>query len=145
MGDLEYLSVHLRDTDKEEVLAFNSSVLTALQESEDVSYHVKIIDFSGKPAGILGLSRATDAADGVWLLGTPELQKNSRVFLRYSKDMIRELFKISDKDTFFNYSYSKNTVHHRWLKWCGATFDPNTVDVKGHKFFPFYIERDKHV
>jgi hypothetical protein len=32
------------------------------------------------------------------------------------------MFKECGAEYVYNYTYAKNTVHHRWLKWLGFTF-----------------------
>jgi len=146
-GDLEYLAQHLRDADREEVLAASDDVLGALRESADLSYYVKIIDASGKPMGIFGIADFSSERQAIWMVATDEILEHSQKLARYSKVMIRRLFEISGAEQFVNYTYAKNTLHHRWLKWCGAVLGtvPVTVGLKGKEFLPFVIERNTHV
>jgi len=146
-GDLEYLAEHLRQADKDEVLASSASPLEALQESVKLSYFVKVMDVSGKPLGILGASSFQDSDHAIWALATDEVQEHSKKFLRYSKECIKMLFEVSGATRLVNFTYSKNELHHKWLEWCGAVIlrTPIPVGPHGKTFFPFFIERLKYV
>jgi len=55
-----------------------------------------------------------------WLLGTPAIKKHSRVFLRDSRKVIEGASE--GYDLIMNLVDERNTLHIRWLKWCGFSF-----------------------
>lgn len=142
-GDLEYLAENLRQADIEEITADGASVLEALVESVELSYFVQIIDHSGVPSGILGLASYSDEVDSLWMVATDDINSIPMTFLKNSKRVISELFRISGKLRFANYTYAKNTLHHKWLKWCGAHIGDMPIEVGPQKreFLSFVIER----
>lgn len=146
-GDLEYLAEHLRECDKEEVLVNSDDVLGALEESVDLSQYVQVIDVSGVPMGIFGTAHYGGDQCTIWMLATDEIENYSQTFLRNSKRMIRYLFEITGANRFYNYTYAKNKLHHRWLRWCGAVFGPETILVgpDEKQFLMFVINRNEYV
>lgn len=147
-GDLEYLAEHLRELDKEEALANDGrDLLSVLKESAELSYHVQIIDISGKPAAIFGICTFYKDTDAIWMLGTDEMSENPIAFARYSRPMITELFLKSGATRFQNFAYAKNTVHLRWLEWCHAHIspEPTLVGIEQKEFRLFTINRNDYV
>ncbi len=144
---MEYLAENLRKLDEEEVLALGVDVLSTLEESAHYSETVYVIDVSGKPAGILGAATYRDGKWALWMLGTDEITQLSRQFLRYSKPMIRRLFDETGAQQFFNYTYAKNKLHHRWLEWCGADLGtiPQHIGPHNKAFLPFTIQKEAYV
>jgi hypothetical protein len=52
------------------------------------------------------------------------------------------LFDVTGDDAFYNYTYSRNTVHHKWLKWSGFTFLRKvTLPPLNKEFYEFVILR----
>src|SRR5690625_4253288 len=82
-GDLEYLSVHLRDADKREIHASSGlDPLTGLQFSCSVSEHLHIIELTpGVPAGIFGVARTGVSSRPIWMVATDELQERPMTVL----------------------------------------------------------------
>ena len=146
-GDLEYLAENLRDADKEEVLANNTDPLSGLQESVGLSHTVKIIDFSGQPAAIFGVANYDIGREAIWMVGTAEIAEHPKVFLRYSRETIKQIFEETGALTLFNYTYAGNTLHHKWLRWIGAQVGPVKYPYGPDQkdFYPFVIERETYV
>lgn len=142
-GDLEYLAENLREADKKEVLAYGSDLLPALQESVELSYYTKIIEKHGVTLGILGLCQYDEDRHAIWMVATPDIEKNSAAFLRHSRPMIDKLFEVSGVSRLMNFTYAENELHHKWLSWCGAVISRTPVFVGPDQkpFFPFVIER----
>ncbi len=59
----------------------------------------------------------------VWMLGTDVMVRDPRPFLRESGAIIDEL--VRQFGTLYNVVDARNTIHIRWLKWCGFTVNPD--------------------
>jgi hypothetical protein len=97
-----------------------------------------VTDVSAEPFAIFGVSCVEGLGDAfpvtgyVWLLGTPILVKNKKIFHRISQAILPLLEE--GYDIIGNYIDSRNTIHVRWLKALGFTFfrnvtlsDPNVL------------------
>ena len=74
-----------------------------------------IVDQDGLPLAMYG----STSGGCVWLLGSDELLKHRREFLRRSKEIINDLHVRYGK--LWNAVWAGNTEHIRWLEWCGFT------------------------
>lgn len=74
------------------------------------------------PIAIFGITPypAWERAGICWLLGTEGMLNHRKVFLRNSVEVLREVSR--DYELIFNLVDERNTVHIRWLKWCGFSF-----------------------
>lgn len=63
----------------------------------------------------------------VWAVATNRFKEVQRQFLRESRGATAEL--CSPYRLTYNYTDARNTLHHRWIKWCGFTF------IKRHEEF----------
>lgn len=146
-GDLEYLAENLRDADKTEVLAHGGTVLEALDESVSLSTYCKVIHVDDTPIAVMGAAEYQTGKWTIWMLGTPGIEDIKITFLRYSKDVIRFLFEYTGADQFFNYTYAKNELHHKWLSWLGANIGTTPVLVGPNEtpFYPFVIQKEIYV
>ena len=76
-----------------------------------------------------------------WMLGSKNLPKHSRAFLRRNKVYMNEMR--SRFTLMFNYVDIRNTVAIRWLKWLGFEFDaPVLYGVEQRLFSRFWVESD---
>jgi hypothetical protein len=60
-----------------------------------------------------------DAAGLIWLLASPELERNGRDFLRQCRHWVDRLHEHCPR--LGNVVDARNDVHLRWLAWCGFT------------------------
>ena len=67
----------------------------------------------------------------VWLLGTRQLPKIRKYFLRNSKQYVEELMEGFDYLT--NVIMKTNYLSYRWLQWLGAEF--NDCQLDGYQSF----------
>ena len=128
--DIPFLAMNLRDADKAEIAAASGlATEVALERGYLHSKRCKTVCMSdGTPAAIYGVGDTDIKGLGsIWLLATPDLIKIQRQFLRECREGIAELSQ--GYSCVFNYTDARNTVHHRWLKWCGFTF------IKKHNHF----------
>lgn len=75
----------------------------------------------------------------IWMLGTPDLEKDKKYFIRQSLVIIRDLQKRYTK--LFNYVDCRSQQSIQWLKRCGAHFDqPAPYGALGLNFQYFYFD-----
>ena len=117
------LASRLRDADIQEIIA--SSDLQAIDglarsvECSDICYSIMEGEL---PVAIYGSTMDTNNSALIWMLASDEIKRHSRQFLRESKNYIRMLHKEANADLLWNLTDKRNTVHHKWLKWCGFSF-----------------------
>jgi hypothetical protein len=143
--DIRFVADHMRIEDVEEVLAQGSTPFDGLVRSRDNSTlcHT-LIEPDGTPCALLGICPGYYAKSGlIWLLGTQGIERNPITFLRHSKSALTELFEAGPYDFLYNYTYAKNQLHHKWLKWLGFKF-LRTVEIPpfNKSFIEFVKIRD---
>lgn len=125
LDDVEYVAEHMREEDIEEAGAFGLPPLEALTIGFNNSNICQtLLTPDGTPCAIAGISPSTihPTWGAIWMLGTHHIEEVPITFIRHSRKAIKALFEATEYDAFFNYTYARNTVHHKWLKWCGFTF-----------------------
>jgi|SRR5690625_3631517 len=148
-SDLQYLADNLRDEDYREIEASTHlpplpALLTSLAGSEVT--RVICLD-EDVPCAVFGTSVIGPNVHSLWMVGTSDMaEKHPRTIARYSKAVIEELFETTGALVFFNLTHKPNTLHHRWLRWCGAIVGKNEVlsgpNLK-EPFYPFVIYNKK--
>lgn len=121
--DIYALAGTLREGDKAEVRALTGhtpeQALTISFDNSEAPH--SIIDDRGDVVGMFGVAPSTDPLAGlVWMLGSDGLTAISREFLRQSRQWVNALH--LNYPVLTNVTDERNTLHHRWLKWCGFTF-----------------------
>lgn len=125
LEDIEFVAENMRPLDVEEAGAFGLPPLQALL----LGYHHSdvckaLIAPDGTVCAILGISPSEQYRNwgAIWLLGTSKIEEVPKTFVRHSKEVLKEVVNETSYEAFYNYTYAPNTVHHKWLKWCGFTF-----------------------
>ena len=144
--DIEPLSVGLRDADRQEVAAAGYTPQKALKEGIETSdwCHV-IVTEDDVPVGIFGVgAHKLNAKIGVvWMLCTPYIQNEPMRFLRNTHRYIETLFEVGNYEQLTNWTYARNTLHHKWILWCGGEFTARApIGVDGQEFIQFVIKRN---
>lgn len=92
----------------------------------------------GTPVAIWGTTPTQDPDLGlVWMVATTRFSVLHRQFLRECRRGIDRIGR--DYKALYNYTDARNTVHHRWLKWCGFTIikEHPEFGVEGRPFYEF--------
>jgi len=124
--DVNFVSDNMRTEDRDECVAGGLTPHDALSKSFqncNLAYSlVRPVDFV--PAAILGVSESpiSKRLGILWMLGTEDIAKYKITFLRRCKPFLNILYDEANKEGFYNYTYSKNTLHHDWLHWLGFKF-----------------------
>lgn len=113
--------MRLEDRQELELIRPEQSYRKTLQEQWDTSVIAEaILNDDGSLAGVWGVSLMHGLPEGygaIWLLGTPDLDKEPTAFLRESPRAIGRAH--------FRFPYlvctpwRENHLHLKWLKWCG--------------------------
>ena len=124
-ADIGFVVDNLRPADRAEIAASTGALNPALVVSEAVRLSVPSITLlapTGEPVGLAGVVPA-DAGNSlgiIWMVGTVGIETYRRPFLRHSRVLSEWLN--SKYDVLANVVDARNTVHIRWLEWCGFTF-----------------------
>ena len=132
--DIPAVSFNMRPADIEECRASGSDPETALLESFNASEAVWTIGTpDSEPVGMFGVT-----ADGeIWMLACRALSGFHIEFIRRCRGFISNLLCLHGK--LHCWSYSKNTLHHRWLEWSGFTRTGRTKHRGGGVFEEFHL------
>lgn len=80
-----------------------------------------------------------------WMLASDLLNEVTVEFLRRNKEVLSGMS--AGYDFLFNYAWSKNTTHLRWLKWLGFTIDSSPIifGKNGEIFYGFYKFKEEQL
>jgi len=122
LEDIKYLAPRLRYEDKREILA---SVGTTPLDALTLSYYSSnlvftIVNPKNEPVAIFGVGDAGNGVGGIWLLATDNLKDIKFPFLKENKKVIN--FLNTKYKILWNFVDCRNSLHIKWLKWCGFKF-----------------------
>lgn len=124
-GDAAELFANLRACDLAECQACgNTNVRQAIEDSVSRSWLCWTGRVNGELAAILGVS-PLGLLGGMgcpWMLGTPVLDRNSRVLVRNTHQYIGRMLQVFPH--LVNFVYAENTTSVRWLRRLGFTLHP---------------------
>lgn len=131
------LSKRLRTADKNEVeAACGLGPLEGLVYSVASSHLSYTVMEGDEPVAIYGGTRVGGGKGIIWMLASDALERHSIQFLRESRSHIDALQIELQCPEVFNFTDKRNTLHHKWLRWTGFTFEPEIP--YGHLQLPFY-------
>jgi hypothetical protein len=116
--DVHWIEAFMRQEDVVECLANGRSPRDAMKSGYLFSSPCLTVEWSGVPVVMFGVV----ASRYIWLLGTPDIEKIQRPFLRQSRRVVAALNRRFP--VLLNQVHRDNAVHIKWLRWCGFTFDP---------------------
>lgn len=116
---VRYIAENLRPADLKELKALKGpdanplEVLLRDTEGTDECY----VGLGENPLVLFGIRRYTSSSAFIWAVGTPEVSRYSRRFLKGSRQVIKHWFETSnDLQILANYTHAENSEHHRWLR-----------------------------
>lgn len=116
-----YVAEHMRAADVAECWAgWRHTPAEAVTRSAAVSRDACYAGLAdGVPLCVFGVGSATALSDlgSPWLLGTEDLPRHSRAFLRRNKAFVGHIR--GEYSRLENYVDARNTLAIRWLKWLG--------------------------
>ncbi|CAA2141609.1 hypothetical protein HYPP_02630 [Hyphomicrobium sp. ghe19] len=138
-GDIPDILPRLREADIQEWEAFagvHPRMLLPLLAYDPNTY--TIVTDDGVPVGLFGASpvEGTNGLIGtVWMIATPQLEDMQIEFLRKCRTVVTML---NDRyPILWNHVDCRNTVHLKWLEWCGFKFI-SRKEKWGAQSLPFY-------
>ena len=134
------LAPNLRQEDKDEVWESHGHLPEeALILSFEASPNAQVGTINGEIVCMFGVAPTDDPNSGsAWMLASDLIQDVSREFLKRNKEVLNDMS--AGYRFLFNYAWSKNTTHLRWLKWLGFTIDKDPIPLgsNGELFHAFY-------
>jgi hypothetical protein len=127
----EYVAAHLREADRAEVWALNRMTPElAVQRSLRAPGDAWVALIDEEPAALFGIASSSIVADEatVWMLATPILDRNARLFLHETPKLLAEMH--SRWPRLVNTVHIDNRRTIRWLTWLGAVFDVHGNQVR---------------
>jgi len=136
--DINYLAPRLRYEDKREILSNSGMIpfqaLYLSYKYSDISF--TIVNPKDEPVGIFGVNNAGNNIGAIWLLATNDLSTAQISFLRQCREVVKVLntkYKI-----LWNFVDCRNSLHIKWLKWCGFKFiNKQNYGVLNKPFYEF--------
>lgn len=135
------MAPRMRESDKQEIWASNHvSPENALIAGVMNSMICLTAEIDEQPALMFGIVPQTLLGNvaTIWLLGTNDIYKIQRTFLRHSREFID--YFLGYYPYLFNYIDVRNKESLLWLKYCGAEFSivvPYGVEQKPFRYFCF--------
>lgn len=139
LSDVSPIVADLRTADIEELRAASAHPLgDTLRYGVNHGYSEVACLPNGTPVAIYGVTPTGNPDLGlVWMVATNGFSTLHRQFLRECREAIHRIG--NGYKALYNYTDARNTVHHRWLRWCGFTIikeHPN-FGVEGRSFYEF--------
>lgn len=121
LSDIPAIAPRLRTADLSEIEAASGkppevALLPGLQPDA----HALAIEYDREVCGLFGVVGAAGLPGAIWMVATPELERNRFQFLRSCKPWIRRLRR--PHPYLYNVVDSRNELHIKWLMWVGAIF-----------------------
>lgn len=133
--DIRYLGPRLRSEDVAECRA-GSGLPVEAALFEGLANAQVVLGLDNLPIAIFGVEPLSEITGAIWMTATPALTQAPYVgeFMRQSRamcDTLNEQYPL-----LCNVVDARNTVHIRWLEWCGFIFI-NRHEAWGHEKRPF--------
>lgn len=140
--DLTFIAENMQAEDVAEVEAVHGKGInmdTALYMAYLISEECHVgCNYAGVPMVVFGFCKhkTLDGAAVPWLLGTDEVRNNVRLYIRETKEVIRQALK--DFDYLINYVHVENKGSIKFLKALGFTLhEPKPYGKLGELFHKF--------
>lgn len=144
--EIAYVAQNLREADRREAcrITNSDSAVRAVRDSVANSRFTLVgLESGTTPVAIAGVSHsdAYPHAGIPWLVGTDRISEKPVQFLRKARSVLAQMFEISGYEIFYNVVDAENDVHQQWLRWVGASFADDPIQINGYDFFQFTIRR----
>lgn len=138
--DIEYISLHMRESDVVEIYASHRRYPEELLEACKGIQCLVATKYE-TPFCLFGCNLKYGYGMP-WLLATDEIEFNSVWFLKQSKRLLKEW--LEEYGILTNYIYAKNYASIEWLKWLKFDF-PEEVTINDEPFLRFEKRGAKYV
>lgn len=121
-ADVMHVADNIRTDDEKEVRALSGlSPLESMTMGIIHSSHaVTGVGRSGSPILIAGVIRRNTQEGSIWMLSTPEIRANARIFTQEASEWLESLK--DDYQQLRNVVLEENRLHVRLLEWLGFKF-----------------------
>lgn len=136
-SDVSTLASDLRAADRAELAALGTTPPESLADGYLQSTPpYTAVDADQVPVAMFGVVPLRPQVGAIWLLGTDRLVEgpNRVSFLRLSRKWVPALQR--GYEVLTNLVDKRNTVHLRWLEWCGFAF-VSEHEINGYTFIKF--------
>ena len=139
MEDASAITPHLRDADKNEILAssgpaIEQAILYSILSSE--AWTVCLPD--GTPICLYGVGDDTREGMGIpWMIGTNEMIKYRKALIKDARSWIEGQLH-NNYAILYNYVDGRNTAHIKWLRHMGFTLADVPEYIGADPEVPFY-------
>ena len=135
LSDVVDLSPHLRKADKREVETLGLTPETALCVGYIQSSVCRtIVNGDGEPVAMFGVVPSDKMSGIVWMLGSNLLLDIKTIFLKQCRHEVIQLNTLYPH--LYNVIDSRNTLHIKWIKWCGFKIIKEIM-INNTKFYEF--------
>ena len=141
-GDTDILFENLRAADLAECRAYGrENIRESIRGSAARSVLCWTAFIDGEMAAILGCAPISllGGVGSPWMLGTPVLDRRSRVLVRQTPEYIAAMLRAFPH--LVNFVHRENTTSVRWLRRLGFTLHPAVpYGARGELFYPFELK-----
>lgn len=140
--DMVDLATRLRKADELEVRSLGFSPMDALELGLINSERCLAMTPEGRLVGVYGICPTDmDGVGLIWMLASDDLIGHQVKFLKNSRAAVQDL--IGDYQLAYNYTDARNTLHHAWLRWCGAiALRKVPMGINGEEYIEFVIRKE---
>lgn len=138
--DIRHIAANMAPMDALECSVFGRTPREALERSLSVSDMAATCVIDGKPQAMLGVAALSliDDLGSPWLLGTTELRRHARLFVKAGPPMVAAMHERFSR--LMNYTHADNRVSIAWLSRLGFDFPGEVAYVGEHKLLKFVRE-----
>ena len=134
------VAANIRQSDREELERLGLKPLQEIMASLAASSMAWTGIVNGTPICVFGVSEWADGTGRPWMIGTEELVRHQRIFLRECKSCVDAMK--SRHDTLMNLVCVQNVNAIKWLRWLGfKMLDTMPYGVNGELFQRFQWQR----
>lgn len=136
-ADVYFIARNLREADRRELETISGrSALEAVWVSWAASERTWVATIHGEPAVVFGVGQG----GVVWMVGTDAISKAKVEVFKLSQRILGELLDMYGY--LHNFVDERNTLHVRWLKRLGFTFD-GSIEINKLRFLRFFMKREE--
>lgn len=141
------LAPNLRQEDKDEVWESHGHLPEeALIISFEASPNAQVGTINGEIVCMFGVTPVGEPGQGCpWMLASDLIKDVAMEFLKRDKEILSGMS--AGYNFLFNYVWSKNPMHMRWLKWLGFTISSTPIEMGSNNeiFYSFYMNNEEQL
>lgn len=134
IDDAMYIADTLREADQDEITTLTQlpPYAVAIESFFNTQDTCQAVLADENPVAMYGVA----TGGWVWMLVSKDIEPYRLEFARYCRPVVEKLNE--QHPHLHNIADSRNSLHLRWLEWCGFTIDyEGYIPINGVPFFPF--------